>query len=249
MKNNTRNLIINNNMKKISKIIAIIPARGGSKGIPKKNIKKLAGKPLIYYTISEVKKSKFISKIIVSTDSKQIEKIAKNLGSETIIRPKKLAKDNSSSLDVVQHVIKNLESLHYFDVDIVIVLQPTSPLRTVTDIDSAIKLFLNSKCDSVIGMTEVTHPPEFMYRLTKKKIKPLIKTKIKSKRRQDMPKTYQINGAIYICNRDLIMKKHTMFGKNIVPYLMPIERSLDIDTMFDLDLAKTILKNKFIQSN
>jgi CMP-N-acetylneuraminic acid synthetase len=238
-----RNLIINNNMKKISKIIAIIPARGGSKRIPKKNIKKLIDKPLIYYTISEAKKSKFISKIIVSTDSKQIEKIAKNLGTETIIRPKKLAQDNSSSLDVVQHVIKNLESLNYFD--IIILLQPTSPLRTVTDIDSAINLFLKSKCDSVIGMTEVTHPPEFMYRITNKKIKPLIKTKIKSKRRQDMPKTYQINGAIYICNRDLIMKKHTMFGKNIVPYLMPIERSIDIDTMFDFDLAKTILKNKF----
>ena len=242
MKNNTKNLIINSNMKKILKIIAIIPARGGSKGIHKKNIKKLVGKPLISYTLSEVKKPKFISKIIVSTDSKQIEKIAKNLGSETIIRPKKLAQDNSSSLDVVQHVIKNLEPLNYFD--IVIVLQPTSPLRTVVDIDSAIELFLKSKCDSVIGMTEVTHPPEFMYRIINKKIKPLIKTKIKSKRRQDMPKTYQINGAIYICNRNLIMKKHTMFGKNIVPYLMPSERSIDIDTMFDFDLAKTILKNK-----
>ena len=203
-------------MKKISKIIAIIPARGGSKGIPKKNIKNLAGKPLISYTISEVKKSKFISKVIVSTDNKQIEKIAKNLGSETIIRAKKLAQDNSSSLSVVQHVIKNLELSNNFDTDIIVLLQPTSPLRTVTDIDSAIKLFLKSKCDSVIGMSEVTHPPECMYRMTNNKIEPLIKTKIKSKRRQDMPKTYQINGSIYICNRDLIMKKHTMFGKNIV---------------------------------
>ena len=94
-------------------------------------------------------------------------------------------------------------------------------------------------------MSEVTHPPECMYRMTNNKIEPLIKTKIKSKRRQDMPKTYQINGSIYICNRDLIMKKHTMFGKNIVPYLMPIERSIDIDTMLDFNLAKTILKNKF----
>ena len=225
-------------------ILAIIPAREGSKGIPKKNIKKLVNKPLIAYTISEAKKSKFLSKIIVSTDSKKIEKIAKKLGSETMIRPKKLAQDNSSTLHVIQHVIKNLKSLDNFDTDIVITLQPTSPLRTAADIDSAIKLFLKSKCDSVIGMTEVTHPPEFMYRIINKKIKPLIKTKIKSKRRQDMPKTYQINGAIYICNRNLIMKKHTMFGKNIVPYLMPSERSIDIDTMFDFDLAKTILKNK-----
>jgi|APSaa5957512535_1039671.scaffolds.fasta_scaffold79812_2 CMP-N,N'-diacetyllegionaminic acid synthase len=225
-------------------ILAIIPAREGSKGIPKKNIKKLVNKPLIAYTISEAKKSKFLSKIIVSTDSKKIEKIAKKLGSETMIRPKKLAQDNSSTLHVIQHVIKNLKSLDNFDTDIVITLQPTSPLRTAADIDSAIKLFLKSKCDSVIGMTDVIHPPELMYRKTKNKLKPLIITKIKSKRRQDMSKTYQVNGAIYICKYDLIMKKHTMFGKNIIPYLMPIERSIDIDTMFDLLFVEYILKSR-----
>lgn len=223
-------------------IVGIIPARGGSKGIHRKNIRKLNKKPLIFYSISEAKKSKFLSKVVVSTEDIQIANVAKKFNACVIKRPKKLATDKSQSIDTIKHVIHFLEKQNKSKIDIIVFLQPTSPLRTTEDIDKAISKFIKSKSDSLISVSETTHSPYFMYSLKGNFLKPLLKTSTKSKRRQDMPKTFQINGAIYITSRELILKRNTVFGKKILPYVMDIEKSVDIDSPLDLILAEHLLK-------
>jgi len=126
-------------------ILAIIPARGGSKRLPKKNVRILRGKPLIFYTIDTANKSKYLDRVIVSTDDKKIAEISAKYGAEVIERPKKLARDDSPIIDAIFHVLNKIEA------DIVVLLQPTSPLRTAKDIDEAINLFIDNKCDSVIS--------------------------------------------------------------------------------------------------
>ena len=223
-------------------IVGIIPARGGSRGIPRKNIIKLKNKPLIYYSISEAKKSKFLSKIVVSTEDQEIANVAKKYNAFIIKRPKNLATDSSQIIDVLRHAITVLEKLDNMKIEFVLLLQPTSPLRTSKDIDRAITKFLNSKCDSLISVTESNHSPYFMYKLKNNFLKPLLKRPTTSTRRQDMPKTYQINGAIYVTKRDTIMKKKNLFGKKILAYVMSPEKSVDIDSPIDLIMAENLLK-------
>jgi len=225
-------------------IVGIIPARGGSKGILKKNIIKLNNKPLIYYSISEAKKSKLLSSVVVSTENKEIANISKKYNAHVIKRPKKLATDISQTIDVLKHAVKVFEKIDDLQIDFVVVLQPTSPLRTAKDIDGAISKFLKTKCDSLISVTESSHSPYFTYKLKNNFLTPILKMPTKSTRRQDMPKTYQINGAIYIANRKLIMKKNTIFGKKILAYVMSAEKSVDIDSPLDLIVLKYLLKSR-----
>jgi CMP-N,N'-diacetyllegionaminic acid synthase len=223
-------------------IIGIIPARGGSKGILRKNIVKLNKKPLIYYSISEAKKSKFLSKVVVSTEDVEIANVAKKFDVCVIKRPKNLASDKSQSIDTIKHTIHFLEKQNKSQIDIIVFLQPTSPLRTTEDIDKAISKFIKSKCDSLISVNETSHSPYFMYTLKNNFLKPLLKISIRSKRRQDMPKIFQVNGAIYITSRDMILKKNTVFGKKILPFVMDVEKSIDIDSSLDLIVAEHLLK-------
>lgn len=232
-----------NRLKK-SKILAIVPARGGSKGLPKKNIKSLVGKPLIYYTLNEAKKSQYLTKIVVSTEDNSISNISKKYGIQVIKRPLSLSKDNSKSIDVVKHVILFLEKNEKFIPDVIILLQPTSPLRLSSDIDKAIKKFLSNDCDTVVSMTETHFPPFGIYSLKNKNVKPILKNPKNIFRRQDSKNFYQINGAIYISTKNFIMKKNSMLGKKILPYIMPIERSIDIDSKIDFLMAKFFLRNK-----
>ncbi len=224
-------------------IVGIIPAREGSKRIPKKNIKILNGKPLITYTINSAKKSKLLSSFYVSTDDKKIKQISESYGSPVINRPKILARDTTQSIVSIQHAIKNIENFLKITIDVVVILQPTSPLRSFNDIDNAIQKFLKKKCQSLVSVTNVCFPPEFMFRIKKGKLNNILKTKIKSKRTQDMPKTFQINGAIYIATRKLIMEKNTVLSKTPYPYFMPIERSIDVDTLLDFKFTEFLLKN------
>jgi len=229
-------------MKKNLKVLGIIPARGGSKGIPHKNIKKLHGKPLIFYTINEAKKSKFLDFIVVSTEDKKIAKIAERYGVEVIKRPKKLSTDRSSSISVLKHTITYLKKSKNFLPDVIVILQPTSPLRRVIDIDNAIKKFLRLDCDSVISMTQVDSLPYWMFKLTGDIAKPIIKNPKKVHRRQVDQNFYHVNGAVYVTNTNMIMKYNTVFGKKIKAYIMPKERSVDLDTMVDFKLAEILIK-------
>ena len=229
-------------MNKKLKVLGIIPARGGSKGIPGKNIKKLHGKPLIFYTINEVKKSKFLDFVVVSTEDKKIEKITQKYGVVVVKRPKKLSTDSSTSISVLKHAIINLKKTKKFIPDIIVVLQPTSPLRNAADIDGAIKKFLHLKCDSVISMTKVSSLPYWIYELRGNIAKNIIKKPKKIHRRQDSQKFYQINGAVYVTSKNMIMNHNTIFGKKISAYIMPQERSVDLDTMIDFKLAEILMK-------
>lgn len=225
-------------------ILAIIPARGGSKGIPKKNIRLLAGKPLIEYTINAAKNSEFINCITVSTDEKEIAAIAEERDVEVIMRPSDIAKDESPIIDTINHTITTLKERDGFIPDIIVLLQPTSPLRNTADIDGAIQQFLSGNSDSLISVCENDHPPYWSFTITDQNLKPLFRKKMSSTRRQDLPKTYRPNGAIYISTQDSLKKYPTFISKNTLPYVMPSFRSIDIDTPFDFRLAEFLIKNQ-----
>ncbi|WP_424355974.1 cytidylyltransferase domain-containing protein [Methanobacterium sp. MBAC-LM] len=222
-------------------ILAIIPARGGSKGVPRKNIKKIAGKPLIAHTIESAVKSKYINKVIVSTEDQEIANISKEYGAEVIERPEKLALDDSSTIDAVFHSINHLKMENYTP-DVVVLLQPTSPLRTVQDIDGSIEFFCKKDCESVISICEFEHPPYWSLKIENSYLKPAFGDKYFKMRRQDLPTSYLPNGAIFISNPQNLASYESFYCKKTLPYLMSLENSVDIDTELDFKIAETILK-------
>jgi len=225
-------------------ILAIIPARGGSKGLPRKNIRLLDGKPLIYYTINEAKKSKHITHLVVSTDDEEIAKKLQDYEIDVIKRPSKLAQDDTPTSHVVRHVIKFLEESTKNNFEIIIVLQPTSPLRNSRDIDLAIEKFLKTNCETIVAVTEIQHPPYWMYTIQNDRLIPIMERGEEVYRRQDSQKFYQINGAIYIISKEKILKQNTLLSDSIRPFVMPPERSLDIDNELDFKLAELLIKEK-----
>ncbi|MDP3880110.1 MAG: acylneuraminate cytidylyltransferase family protein [Dehalococcoidales bacterium] len=223
------------------KIIAIIPARGGSKGLPRKNVRLLAGKPLIYYTIKEAKKSKYLHRLIVSTEDAEITGTARKYEAEVIERPVELAQDDTPAVKVCQQVVTYLEESDRLYTDIIVLLNPTSPCRLAEDIDRTIEMFLETNCDSVVSVCEAEHPPQWMFNIEGDRLKPIIKEWDKVTRRQDAPKTYRLNGAVFVLRRDVIMGQDKLMGDNIRPYIMPLERSVDIDTDLDFRMAEQML--------
>jgi CMP-N,N'-diacetyllegionaminic acid synthase len=225
-------------------ILAIIPARGGSKSIPRKNVRLLCGKPLIAHTIEVALSSKLVNRVVVSTEDKEIADISKEHGAEVISRPPELAQDDTPSLPVFQYAIKHLEERGDYRPEIIVVLQPTSPLRIAEDIDRAIEEFLEAKYDSVVSVCEVEHPPHWMYTLEGERLKPLIEGGKKVVRRQDAPKVYRLNGAVYVYSRDTTMKENRVLGRDTKAYIMPLERSIDIDTELDFKLAELLMRER-----
>lgn len=227
-------------MYKGKKILGVITARGGSKGIPKKNIKDLAGLPLIAYTIEAAKNSRLLTRTIVSTDSDEIAEISKQHGGEVpFLRPAELAEDKSSSIDTVKHAILKLEEAGE-KYDYIMILQPTSPLRSAEDIDRSIEIAVSNDADSVMSMMEV---PDFSAKKIKKLeengvIRPYFEDEGKaSSMRQELSKAYKRNCAIYLTRKDLVMNDD-LFGKKSLAYLMPRERSIDINEPIDFEMAK-----------
>jgi CMP-N,N'-diacetyllegionaminic acid synthase len=236
-------------MSTLQDIIAIIPARGGSKSLPWKNLKPLHNKPLIYYSILEARKSKFLSRIFVSTENGEIAQVAGSYGAEIISRPLKLARDDTPMISVCQHALDYLKHVEHISLNILVILQPTSPLRTALDIDEAVEKFLNTDCDSVVSVCEVECPPHWMYTLEGDKLRPVVKCGDKISRRQDAPKTYRLNGAVYVTNDHLIIKQNRLLGEDTRAYIMPPERSVDIDSEFDFKIAETLLKENEERKN
>lgn len=219
-------------------ILAIIPARGGSKGVPRKNIRVVAGKPLLAWTIEEALKSKYVDRIIVSTDDAEIAATAKEWGAEVpFMRPAALSTDNTPGIEPVVHAINMLPQYEY-----VIVLQPTSPLRTVEDIDGSIELCFAKRAKCCVSVVEPDKSPYWMLTLGKDgKVLPLFPDSPLVSRRQDLPIVYALNGAIYIANSECLLDAKTFIDKDMTIYVMPKERSLDIDTEYDVSLADNIL--------
>jgi CMP-N-acetylneuraminic acid synthetase len=224
------------------KAIAIIPARGGSKGIPRKNIRLLAGKPLIAYTIEAALGSKYVGQVFVSTDDQEIADISMEYGADIVERPAELAQDSSPTINSILHVLDLLKSKNE-SIDIVVLLQPTSPLRSTEDIDSSIKKFLENEPESLISVCEVAHSPFWHLKLENGYLKPIFEEKYLNMRRQDLLPSYMPNGAIFISTPDNLTKYKGFYCHEIIPYLMPIQRSVDIDNEIDFKMAAILLNN------
>lgn len=229
----------------MEKILALIPARGGSKGVPHKNIRPVGGKPLIGYSIEAALAAKdVIYRVVVSTDDTQIADTAVKLGAEVpFMRPSDLASDQSPMVPVVRHAVEFIEKQDKEKLDWVLLLQPTALFRTVEDIRKAVDLALRGGCDSVISVVQVfsTHPI-LMKKIEGGYLIPYCIEEKEGTRRQDyQPPAYMRNGAIYLVRRDVVVEKGSMWGETIHPYVMPEERSVNIDSEMDLRMAEIML--------
>lgn len=224
-------------------MLAIIPARGGSKGLPGKNTMSLAGIPLIAHTIKAALSSKFIDEIIVSTDDQIIYDTAIEYGvSPSFLRPYYLATDDAKAIDTYIYTIDRLNAEQGVDIRDVTILQPTSPLRTASDIDDAIQLFREKEADSVISYTEEHHPVFWhKYLNADCTLESIFPETLAN--RQNMKKSYYPNGAVYVFRTDLL-KSYSYVTKNTYAYVMPRERSVDIDTIEDFKYAEFLMKGK-----
>lgn len=228
------------------KILTIIPARGGSKGIPKKNIIDVKGQPLIAYTILpalQVLKMGLVDKVIVSTDSSEIADVSKKYGAEVpFLRPDEISGDKAKSVEFIQHAL-DFYSEQGVQFDAVLLLQPTSPMRTVEDLEHAIQLFVNSKNDSLISAYEEEYINDLViYKLDGdgKTSTPLSPMHNKGVRRQDHGSTYVRNGCIYISSSELI-QKGLVIGDKPLMYIMDKNKSVNVDTIDDLELLRKLL--------
>lgn len=226
-------------------ILAIIPARGGSKGIKKKNLVKINNSPLIKYTIDSAKKSKFISDLIVSTDSKEIAKYCKKLHVNVpFIRPKYLSTDKASTLDVVLHAEKKYSKLLKKKFDYVLILQPTTPFRARNLIDKSIAKLVKSGAEALVTLSDVgANHPFRMYELSSlNKIKPILKNKTPMLGRQYLPKFYLRSGEIYLVSNKVLKKYKTLLPKNTIGYISNNKTNINIDSYQDLALAKIFIQ-------
>ncbi|MEO1814736.1 MAG: acylneuraminate cytidylyltransferase family protein [Acetobacterium sp.] len=223
-------------------ILAVIPARSGSKGLKDKNIKKLNGKPLLAYTIEAAIESSVFKEIIVSTDSETYADIARQFGAHVpFLRSAVLAEDSASTNDVITEVLDwiNREKFSQF-----MLLQPTSPLRTANDITNALNLFTEKKANAVVSLCEVDHSPMYTGLVPENLRIDSFLSKDISYRRQDLPKYFRLNGAIYLSDIDYFLKYKNLYEEKCFAYIMDKRRSVDIDDEFDFELATFLLKSR-----
>jgi CMP-N,N'-diacetyllegionaminic acid synthase len=224
--------------------LAIIPARGGSKRLSRKNILPLLGKPLIGWTIEQAKKSKYLDRIIVSTEDEEISEVSKSFGAEVLKRPEDLAQDDTPTSDVIIHVIENLEK-EGFKYDFIVLLEPTSPLRKDDDIDNAIEVISNnSYAYSLVSLGEIhLEHPEYVKILGDDGfIYPYCENNIKYHRRQDLPKAYFPYGVVYICKTEIFKEKRTFYMEKTIPYIIDRWQNYEIDDIYDLLCIENIFK-------
>lgn len=212
------------------RVLGVIPARGGSKGLPGKNLLAANGKPLLAYTIDAALQSKSIDHLIVSTDDENIMQAAQRWGAVAPFRrPAYLATDTAGTVDVIAHALENQQGY-----DVVVVLQPTSPMRTANDIDNAIEIFRKSGSPACVSVSPVEQSPYWMYTLNEhNELRPLLDNEPQASRRQDLPSVYALNGAIYVIDVSIFFRYRTFLPLGTVSYVMPKERSLDIDSADD----------------
>ncbi|MET2984686.1 acylneuraminate cytidylyltransferase family protein [Aureibaculum conchae] len=231
------------------KILGIIPARGGSKGVKKKNIKHLGNKPLLVYTI-EVAEASALTDVIVSTDDEEIAKVAKEYGGKVpFLRPEELATDNAKAIPVIQHALVEAEKLYGKEYDAVMMLQPTTPFKIVEDINNAIAIMQNSNCDSVISVVDVEghHPARMKFIEDDRLIDPPYCEAYENQPRQELEPMYIRNGAVYLTRKEILMND-SFKGEDSRALIMPNIRSVNIDTELEFKYAEWILKEKLINA-
>jgi CMP-N,N'-diacetyllegionaminic acid synthase len=228
------------------KILAIIPARGGSKGIKNKNIIDLNGQPLIYYTLNEAEKVDDLDRIIVSTESNVVKTVCDKIGNYVpSMRPVEFAQDHSRTIDLVEDIIMRLEKVNNETYDYICLLQPTSPLRIAKDIQECIEIIKEQGNGSVVSLAKIDEPHPYKMKIIEGgEVKPLIQGANSSIPRQELPEVFELNGAIYLTETIGLMKNRTFFCEPCVPFIMPMERSVNINNQFDLRLAEYLLNDK-----
>jgi CMP-N-acetylneuraminic acid synthetase len=227
------------------RVLGLTLARGGSKSVLRKNIKSIAGLPLIGYTINEALKSKFISRYIVSTDDEEIQKVALHYGAESpFLRPSKFSTDEASSVSALQHAVEWAEEQEGIKYDYIVELMCTNPMKTVEDIDASINKLISTGADSVIAVHQLEdHHPARIKKIIDDRIIDFCIPEIPESRRQDLkPEAYIRSGSIYALNRDYLMLEGKRYGSdNSRPYILPPERAVNIDTEIDFMIAELML--------
>ena len=213
-------------------ILAVITARGGSKGISDKNIRNAGCKPLLAWTIEEANNSSLLDRVVLSSDCLKIIEVARSLQCEVpFVRPDKLGQDDTSSVDVLLHALDKLDKTY----DYIVLLQPTSPLRKAEDIDACIRLCHTQRAPACVSVTESVKSPYWMFKMDERNlISPVITNQNMTDRRQDLPETYTLNGAVYVAKTSWFKQHRTFITDDTMGYVMERERSLDIDTELDL---------------
>ena len=218
-------------------LIALIPARSGSKGIKNKNIKLFCGKPLIQWSIEAALKTPLIDRVIVSTDSQDYASLSVKLGAEVpFIRPAKYALDDSPSIDTILHALD-----HIPEATNILLLQPTSPLRDHKDIESIYAFWKSKPNQSIVSISKSKMHPSWMYELNKDLTINSFSKEIKAFRRQDLPDSYLINGAMYLASREFLLKEKSFISPDTLGFIMPKEKSIDIDDEKDWIYAETLM--------
>ena len=221
-------------------LLAIIPARGGSKGIPRKNIKKLCGKPLIAWSIEAAQKSKYIDQIIISTEDQEIADVARSYGAEVpFMRPHTLAQDDTPGIAPVLHALEKFPRIEQ-----ILLLQPTSPLRTADDIDGIVNKCKERQTPAAVSVYESSKHPNWMFFCGEDEILSPFTDDPISTRRQDLPKVFALNGALYLAKAQWLMQTESFISPETLGYVMPPERSADIDILLDWEWVEFLMKKE-----
>jgi CMP-N,N'-diacetyllegionaminic acid synthase len=230
------------------KVLAIIPARGGSKGLPGKNIREMCGKPLIAWTIEKAKKSRYLDAILVTTDNQEIAEISRRFGAHVpFIRPAELATDQASTYDVIRHAMQYFEKAENTVFDYVVLLEPTSPLREDDDIDRMLELLVARKdeFDSIVSMGEVTEHPSIMKRLVGDSIEPFCPELAQTTRRQDNAPAYFPFGVAYIAKTGVILEENTFYTRRCTYFLIKRYQNYEIDDMYNFLCTESVMKHEW----
>ena len=223
-------------------LVALIPARGGSKGIPRKNIRELYGKPLIAWSIEVAQKSKYIDRLVVSTEDEEIAEIARSYGAEVpFLRPAELSRDETPGMDPVLHALEQLPGY-----DWVLLLQPTSPLRSSKDIDGIIRLCY-SEMKPAVSVCEPSKHPQWMYQILKNGCLDSVIKKPLINRRQELSEVFALNGSLYLAQTEWFNRRKTFINEETLGYIMPNGRSVDIDSPLDWKWAEFLLKESIVK--
>ena len=231
----------------MTSVLAVIPARGGSKGVPRKNLQNICGKPLIAYSIEAAKGVSRLTDIIVSTEDEEIAQVAVDHGADVpFMRPAELAEDLTPTFPVIMHALEQMEAARAAEYDAVLLLQPTCPLRTAAHIDTAIDMLLSENCDSVVSVLEVSNTHPFrMKRLVGNRLINYIDQGFEDMRpRQVLPKVYLRNGAIYLNRRQSLIDTQALVGDHCLGMVMDEEESVNIDGRLDLILAESMMQDR-----
>lgn len=230
-------------------ILGVIPARGGSKGVPRKNVFPLGGKPLIGHSIESAKKAKGLTHLMVSTDDAEIARVSNEFGLPVpFLRPALLATDNALSVDVMKHAVTKMESLHQIKFDYLVLLQPTTPFRQPEDIDQAIRLLIEFSCDTIVSLVDVgaNHPARMYQMSSDRRMLPIIDEGTKMAPRQDLPPVYIRSGDVYACRRDVPFQYNSLLGPDTRGFAIPASRAVNIDTLRDLQIAEFLFEGRHL---